>query len=130
MKLIIISKEYYRRLFNTVLMLLEGELAFSKFASLVKLQKESATWVTIDKLNSTTAEEMACILCEFTGSYLGFKCNFCFLQMTYFWCQMKIWAWSAQPTFVSELPLQLGSRGSQSSTKQKDLKFYSNNHST
>ena len=52
MKLIIISKEYYRRLFNTVLMLLEGESTFSKFASLVKLQKESATWATIDT-NST-----------------------------------------------------------------------------
>ena len=54
MKLIIISKEYYGRLFNTVLTLLEGVSPFSKFASLVKLQKESATWVTVDKLNTTT----------------------------------------------------------------------------
>ena len=69
------SKEYYRVLFRTVLTLLEEELAFTKFASLVKLQKEPGTRVTTDKLNNTTAEEMASILCEFiTSSVIGY-CN-------------------------------------------------------
>ena len=27
-----------------------------------------------------------------TGSYLGFECNFRFLQMPYFGCQVTIWA--------------------------------------
>ena len=37
------SKEYYKVFFRTVLTLLEQELAFKKFASLVKRQKESET---------------------------------------------------------------------------------------
>ena len=49
-----------------------------------------------------------------TGSYLGFECKFCFLYMLYFWRQVTIWVWSAQPTLVSKLPLQLGPRRSQS----------------
>ena len=46
------SKEYYRVLFQTELMLLDEELAFTKFSPLVKLQKKSGTWVTNNKLNS------------------------------------------------------------------------------
>ena len=39
---------------------------------LVNLQKESGTWVANDKLNNTTAEEMASILCEIiTSTVIG-----------------------------------------------------------
>ena len=56
-------------------MLLEKELVFTKFASLVKLQKESGIWVANVKLNSTTAKEMASILCEvITFTVIGY-CN-------------------------------------------------------
>ena len=46
--------------------------------------------------------------------YLGFECNFRFLQMPYFGRQVTISALSAQPTLVCNLPLQLGLRVSQS----------------
>ena len=29
------------------------------------------------------------------GSYLGFECNFRFLKLPYFGCQVTIWAWNA-----------------------------------
>ena len=57
----------------------------------------------------------------------------CFLQMPYFGLKVTIWTWSAKPTLVSKLPLQLGSRRIQSTAKHsklpKDFKFDSNNHS-
>ena len=51
-------------------MLLAQELAFTKFTSFVKLQKESGTRVADDKLNSTTAEEII------TSTVIGY-CNAC-----------------------------------------------------
>ena len=53
----------------------------------------------------------------FPGSHLGSECKFHFLQMLCFERQVTIWAWSAQPTRLSELPLQLGSRRSQSTVE-------------
>ena len=53
----------------------------------------------------------------FTGKYLGFECNFRFLQIPYFERQVTICDWSTQPTVVIELPLQLGSRRSQNAVK-------------
>ena len=52
-----------------------------------------------------------------TGKYLGFECNFRFLQIPYFERQVTICDWSTQPTVVIELPLQLGSRRSQNAVK-------------
>ena len=53
--------------------------------------------------------------------------------MPNFGLQVTNWTWSTQPTHVSVLPLQLGSRGSQSTVEYlkypKDLKFDSNIHS-
>ena len=49
-----------------------------------------------------------------SGPYLGFECNFRFLQMPYFGRQVTISALSTQPILVYKLPLQLGPRGSQS----------------
>ena len=54
------------------------------------------------------------INCRNTGSYLGSECNFGFMQIPYFGRQVTIWAWSAQPSLISELPLQLRSRRSRS----------------
>ena len=55
------------------------------------------------------------------------------MKLHYFGRQVTIWAWGAQPTLVSELPLQLGSRESQSVVENlkepKGLKCDSNNHS-
>ena len=42
------------------------------------------------------------------GPYLGFECNFCFLQMPYFGRQGTILVLSTQPTLLSKLSLQLG----------------------
>ena len=68
-----------------------------------------------------------------SGPYLGFECNFRFLQMPYFERQAKVCDWIAQQTLVIELPLQLGSRRSQNAVEYlkspSDLKFDSNNHS-
>ena len=52
-----------------------------------------------------------------SGSYLGFEYNFRFLQMPYFGRQVTIWAWSAQQTLVSKLPLGLRSRRRQSAVE-------------
>ena len=54
------------------------------------------------------------INCRNTGSYLGSECNFGFMQIPYFGRQVTIWAWSAQPSLISELPLQLRSRRNRS----------------
>ena len=68
-----------------------------------------------------------------SGPYLGFECNFRFLQMPYFGRQAKVCDWIAQQTLVIELPLQLGSRRSENAVEYlkspSDLKFDSNNHS-
>ena len=69
------SKEYYRVLFCTVLTLLEIELALTKFAPLITLQKQSGTRVTNDKLNSTIAAEMVPISCEIITSTVLDYCN-------------------------------------------------------
>ena len=67
------SKEYYRVLFRTILTLLKEELTFTKFAPFVKLQEESGIRVANDKLNTTTAEEMASILCDvITSTVIGY----------------------------------------------------------
>ena len=57
----------------------------------------------------------------YTGLYLGFECNFSFLQMPYFGSQVTIWSGSAQPTLVINLPLQLESRESQSAVEHLKL---------
>ena len=58
------------------------------------------------------------------GPYLGFECNFRFLQMPYFGRQVTNWAWSTQPTLVWELLLQLGSRRSQNAVEHLCLLFF------
>ena len=56
-----------------------------------------------------------------------------FYKMPYFGHQVPIRVQRTQPTLLSKLPFQLGSRGSQSIVEQlkqsKDLKFDSNNYS-
>ena len=57
------------------LTILEKESAFTEFAQLAKLQKESGTRVANDKLSSTTAEKMASSLCGvITSTVIGY-CN-------------------------------------------------------
>ena len=72
-----------------------------------------ATQFSIGQNNVLTNVEKRMII----GPCLRFECNFRFLQMPYFGCQVTIWACSAQLTLVSKLPLQLGSKGSQSSVE-------------
>ena len=61
--------------------------------------------------------DTVCFILLTSGLCLGFECNFCFLQIPYFGYQVKIWAWSTQPILVNELPLQVGSRRSQSTVE-------------
>ena len=53
----------------------------------------------------------------YAGPYLGFECNFRFLQMSYFGRQVTISTWSTQITLVRTLPLQREFSGSQSSVE-------------
>ena len=57
------------------LTVLEKELAFTEFASLAKLQKESGTRVANDKLNSSTVKKMASSLCGLITSTVIGCCN-------------------------------------------------------
>ena len=75
-----------------------------------------------------SASAAACDFCDwvqkidvYTGLYLGFECNFSFLQMPYFGSQVTIWPGSAQPTLVINLPLQLESRESQGAVEHLKL---------
>ena len=69
------SREYYKVLFPTVLMLLEEELVFKKFAPLKNLQKASDIRVSNDKLKSATTEEIGRLLCEVITSTITAYCK-------------------------------------------------------
>ena len=76
------------------------------------------------KVNIKTRLRFFCSLCpkvtpriQDINQNLEFECSFRFLEMPYFVRQGTISTLSAQPTLVSELPLQLGPRGSQSAVE-------------